>query len=192
MVILPAAIAHELEGLCLSPPGVVPQRYHRLRWICDYTWSRFNHDTLPFAAMETMQIGHALDCILREILLANPAHGPVMLNKTDLSNGFYCMDVNPDDTPNLGVVFPTNPGADRMVAVTFVLPMGWKNSQPAFSTATETTTDAANSRLRNPNYTPPPHRLDHMLAEVLLPPQDNLPGTIPISLACPPNPSSHC
>ena len=170
-VFLPAAIAQELEGLRLSPPGVVPQQYHRLRCICNYIWSGVNHYTLPLAAMETMQIGHSLKSILREILLANPAHGPVMLNKTDLSNGFYCMDVNPDDAPNLGVVFPTNPGANPMVAVPFVLPMGWKNSPPTFSAAMETITNVANSRLRNPNYTPPPHRLDHMVAEVLLPPK---------------------
>ena len=32
-VILPAAMAMELEGLRLSPPGVVPQRDRRPRWI---------------------------------------------------------------------------------------------------------------------------------------------------------------
>ena len=177
MVILPAAIAHELEGLRLSPPGVVPQQDFRPRWLCNYTWSKVNHDTLPLAAMEAMQFGHALKRILHKILLANPAHGPVMLNKTDPSNRLYRVDVNPDDAPKLGVVFPTKPGADPMVAVPLLLPMGWKNSQPAFSTATETTTDAANSRLRNPNYTPPPHRLDQVAAKVVLPPKTVRPLT---------------
>ena len=36
-VILPAAMAMELEGLHLSPPGVVSQRNRRPRWICNYT-----------------------------------------------------------------------------------------------------------------------------------------------------------
>ena len=53
-VILPATMAMELEGLRLSPPGVIPQRDRRPRWICDYTWSGVNHDTLPLAAMEAM------------------------------------------------------------------------------------------------------------------------------------------
>ena len=36
--------------------------------------------------MEAMQFGHALERILREILLANVNHGFVYLNKTDLSD----------------------------------------------------------------------------------------------------------
>ena len=32
-------------------------------------------------AMEAMQVGHALEQVLRKILLANPAHGPVHINK---------------------------------------------------------------------------------------------------------------
>ena len=164
-VILPASMALELEGIRLSPPGVVPQRDRRPRWICDYTWSGVNKDTLPLAAMEAMQFGHALERILREILLANPAHGPVHLNKTDLSDGFYRVDLNPDDAPKLGVVFPTKPGTAPLVAVPLVLPMGWKNSPPVFSTATETVADIANQRLRSPDYAPPEHHLDRMAAE---------------------------
>jgi hypothetical protein len=168
-VILPATMAMELEGLRLSPPGVVPQRDRRPRWICDYTWSGVNLETLPLAAMEAMQFGHALERILREILLANPAHGPVLLNKTDLSDGFYRMDLNSEDAPKLGVAFPTKEGAEPMVAVPLVLPMGWKNSPPAFSTATETIADLANQRLRRPDYHPPNHPLDQMAADVPLP-----------------------
>ena len=74
-VILPTSIVMELEGIRLSPPGVVPQQYHHPRWICDYTWSGVNLDTLPLAALESMQFGHALERILCKILLANPAHG---------------------------------------------------------------------------------------------------------------------
>ena len=169
-VILPATMAMELEGLRLSPPGVIPQRDRRPRWICDYTWSGVNHDTLPLAAMEAMQFGHALERILREILLANPAHGPVKLNKTDLSDGFYRVDLNSDDAPKLGVVYPTKPGTEPMVAVPLVLPMGWKNSPPAFSTATETIANLANQRLSRPDYHPPDHPLDQLAAEVSLPP----------------------
>ena len=86
-------MALELEGIRLLPPGVVEQREQRPRWICDYTWSQVNEDTLPLVALEAMQFGHALERILWEILLANPERGPVKVNKTDLSDGFYRKDL---------------------------------------------------------------------------------------------------
>ena len=60
--------------------------------------------------------------------LANPAHGPVLLNKIDLSNGCYWIDLNPSDAPKLGVVFPTGAGPEPMVKVPLVLPMAWVHS----------------------------------------------------------------
>ena len=38
IMILPYSIAKNLPGLRLSPPGVVPQRDRRPRWIGDYSW----------------------------------------------------------------------------------------------------------------------------------------------------------
>ena len=182
-VILPASMAEALEGLRVSPPGVVPQRDRRPRWICDYTWSLVNQETLPLAAMESMQFGHALERILRKILLAPPGHGPVKLNKTDLSDGFYRVDLNADDAPKLGVVFPTKPGADPMVAIPLTIPMGWRNSPPAFSTVTETIADVTNERLQREQYVPPAHPLDQMAAEVVLLPHANIPPAPPASVA---------
>ncbi len=69
-------------------------------------------DTLPLAAMESMQFGHALDRILRKILLADPALGPVHLIKLDISDVFYRIAVNIDDIPKLGIVFPTSPSQE--------------------------------------------------------------------------------
>ena len=63
-VVLPASVARTLPNLRVSPPGVVPQRDRRPRWICDYTWSEVNGDTLLLAAADAMQFGHALDRIL--------------------------------------------------------------------------------------------------------------------------------
>ena len=169
-VILPASVAKQLSNLRISPPGVVPQRGRRPRWICDYTWSNVNQDTIPLAAMEAMQFGHALERILREILLANVNHGFVYLNKTDLSDGFYRVGLVPEDIPKLGVIFPPIPGQpEPLVALPLVLPMGWKNSPPIFSTATETIADITNQRLSNPLYHPHLHHLDEMAADVILP-----------------------
>ena len=75
--------------------------------------------------------------ILHAILLSNPAHVPVKINKTNLSNGFYRVDSNIDNIPNLGVVFPTKLGANPMSILPLVLPMGWKDNPPAFSTDTK-------------------------------------------------------
>ena len=168
--ILPASVALKLKGLRVSPPGVVPQRDRRPRWICDYTFSGVNPETVKEMPKEAMQFGHALDRILREILLADPRHGPVYQLKVDLSDGFYRGDIAPDDCPKLGVVFPTrSPNEEPMVAVPLVLPMGWCESPPAFSSATETIADVANDRLRDAGYTPSSHKLDDLAAAVVVP-----------------------
>ena len=109
-VVLPAADVAHLPGLRISPPGVIPQRDRRPRWICDYTWSQVNEEILPLAALEAMQLGHGLYPILREVIIADPSLGPVKLLKVDLSDGFYRVNLNIDDIPKLGVVFPTKPG----------------------------------------------------------------------------------
>ena len=164
-VVLPFSSVRHLPGLRISPPGVIPQRDRRPRWIVDYSWWDVNADTLPLAAMESMQFGHALDRILREILLANPAFGPVYLIKLDISDGFYRIALAVDDIPKLGVAFPTPTGDDPLVAFPLVLPMGWKNSPPIFSTATETIADLTNARLRTIAL-PPPHHLDDLAEHI--------------------------
>ncbi len=129
-VILPAKAVLYLPGLGLSPPGVVPQCGHRPRWICDYSRWGVNKDTLPLAVMEAMQLGWSLEQILLEILFANPSHGLVHMIKLDISDGFYQIDLNIDDIPKLGVVFPTLPGDKPLIAFPLVLPIGWTDSPP--------------------------------------------------------------
>ena len=182
-LVLPYSAVKDLPGLRLSPPGVVPQRNRRPRWICDYSWWGINADTLPLAAKESMQFGHALDRILREILLADPTHGPVYLIKIDISDGFYRIALNIDDIPKLGVVFPTLPGEEPLVAFPLVLPMGWSNSPPIFSTATETIADLANERLTS-NVDMPPHHLDD-LAESILSTPPSCPMVTAPNFTCP-------
>ena len=97
---------------------------------------------MPLATMDTMEFGHALDCILLEILLAGPSMGPVQLKKIHLSDGFYPIGLNVDDIPKLRVVvFPTKPGQELLI--TSLLGMK-KNSQPFFCAATENIADLAN------------------------------------------------
>jgi hypothetical protein len=168
-IVLPYSAVQHLPGLRVSPPGVVPQREHQPRWICDYSLWDVNADTLPLTTMEAMQFSHALECILHEILLANPSFGPVYLIKLDISDGFYRIAVNVDDIPKLGMVYPTPPGAEPLIAFPLVLPMGWTNIPPIFSTATETVADLANMRLHQ-LLTPLPHHLDALAASIPSPP----------------------
>ena len=111
--ILPFSVVEHFVDLQVSPPGVVPQHDRRPRWIVDYSFYDVNDETLPLVAEGSMQFGHALERILRHILLSDPNHGPVYLLKIDISDGFYRIDVNPFDIPRLGVVFPTEPGRHR-------------------------------------------------------------------------------
>ncbi|KAL3810349.1 hypothetical protein ACHAXA_003078 [Cyclostephanos tholiformis] len=175
-IVLPYSAVRDLPGLRVSPPGVVPQRERRPRWICDYSWSQVNEDTLPLAAVEAMQFGHALDRILREILLADPAQGPIYLLKLDISDGFYRIGLAVDDIPKLGVAFPALPHQETLIAFPLVLPMGWKNSPPIFSTATETIADLANTRLVA-GATAQPHPLDDLA--------ESIQSLVPLPPTCP-------
>ena len=58
-----------------------------------------------------MQYGRALDCLLREIVFAEPALGYVYLLKADVSDGFYRIGLRLEDAPKLGLIFPS--GADE-------------------------------------------------------------------------------
>ena len=168
-VVLPFSVAKTLPGLRLSPAGVVEQRDRRPRWIGDYSFYGVNDESQPFAAVESMQFGHALERFLRELLLANPALGPIYLAKTDVSDGFYRIDIAPQDVPKLGLLFPqvsdsSNPD-DQLVALPLVLPMGWKYSPPIFTTITETVADNTNAAIAS-GEAYRPHPLEPIAAEL--------------------------
>jgi hypothetical protein len=97
--------------------------------------------------MESMHFGHALDHLVWSIVHADPTYGPVFLSKTDLKDGFYRVYLAPRDAAKLGVVFPSLPGEPPLIAIPLALSMGWKNSLPIFSTATETIADVTNQEV---------------------------------------------
>ena len=158
-IILPYSTAKDIPNLRISPPGVVPQRDRRPRWIGDYSWSAINADTQPLSPNKAMQFGHALDRYLRELLLADPSNGTIYMLKLDIADGFYRLDLAPHDIPKLALAFPSRPGQEPLVALPLVLPMGWKNSPPFFSAATETAADLANFAIQS-NFPPAPHPLE--------------------------------
>ena len=71
-VVFPYSVAKRLPGLRLSPPGVKEERDRRPRWLGDYSFNAINAQTLPLAALDSMQYGRALDRLLREIVFADP------------------------------------------------------------------------------------------------------------------------
>ena len=115
-----------------------------------------------------MQYGCTLDGMLRKIVFADPALGPVYILKADVSDGFYRIGVRLEDAPKLGLIFPSGANEEPMVAIPLTLSMGWKNSPPLFCTATETVADTANESLRS-HQPSRPHKLDN-LAEAVAPP----------------------
>ena len=143
-VILPYSVASKLKNLHISPPGVVPQRDRRDRWICDYTYSGVGPNTIALVPQEAMQYGKALERYLRHFLLADPKFGPIYMLKCDLADGYYRLGLVIRDIPRLAVAFPSALQDDPLIALPLVLPMGWKNSGPAFCAATETVADMTN------------------------------------------------
>jgi hypothetical protein len=159
-IVLPYHLVQHLPNLRISPLGVVPQRERRPRIIVDYTFSGVNDDTVRQARPEAMQFGGALERILRAILHAPAHHGPVYLIKIDLSDGFYRIQVKPEDVPQLGVILPREPDAPPLIAFPLALPMGWTESPPYFCAATETVKDLANAYFKR--WDPPTHPLESL------------------------------
>jgi hypothetical protein len=74
-----------------------------------------------------MEFGRALLRILQKIARFDPRLGPVYVSKIDISYGFYRIAIRSEDIPKLAVMLPTAPGAEQLVGLPLVLPMGWKN-----------------------------------------------------------------
>lgn len=158
-VILPYSAVEQLPNLRISPMGVVPQNDRRPRTIVDYSFSGVNAATASLAPAESMQFGRAVERLLHRIHHANRRFGPVYMIKVDISDGFYRLKLSPSGVPSLGVVFPTGPFDEPLVAFPLVLPMGWVSSPPYFCAFTESIADLANASLRINRFYPLAHPL---------------------------------
>jgi hypothetical protein len=108
--VLPYHSVRSLPGLHISPAGVVPQRDRRPRPIINYSWSQVNQTTALLAPFAAMQFGLTLQRVLQQIAYANPAFGPVLALKCDLSGGFYRVPLASSAIPSLGVILPYSQG----------------------------------------------------------------------------------
>ena len=105
-VFIPYLVTKELPRLRLSPLRVKEERGRRLWWLEDYSYSNINSETIPIAVMPAMQYGRSLERLIREVVIAYPAPGPVHVLKEDVSASFYCIELQPTDSPKMGIVFP--------------------------------------------------------------------------------------
>ena len=52
--------------------------------------------------------------------------------KFDISDGFYCLFLDPNDAPKLAVLMPRYEGELQLVAMPLSLTMGWVSLPPTF------------------------------------------------------------
>jgi hypothetical protein len=160
-VVLPLQQVRALgKDMRLSPLAVKDEVNRRPRVLVDHTWFGINEHTINELPPEVMQFGGALPRILWLLCQADPREGPVYLAKYNISDGFYRIFLEPDDTLKLGVLMPRYDGEPQLVAVPLSLTMGWVSSPPTFCAASETAADIVNASLYR--HTVPPHRLENI------------------------------
>ena len=74
-----------------------------------YIFSGIKLYTLPLDDHLYMQFFHALDPLLHDIVVTDPPMRPVYMINIDIYNRFYCIDLNPEDAPNLVLTLPSLP-----------------------------------------------------------------------------------
>ena len=57
--------------------------------------------------MSAMKYGRSLERLIREVIIANPALGPMHVLKDNVNDGFYLIGLRPTDFTNLRLVFPS-------------------------------------------------------------------------------------
>lgn len=176
--VLPLQVALLLPHIRLSPLGVVPQRNRRSRIIVDYTFLGVNDETVRLVPSKAMQFGKALQRLLAKLVYANPSYGPVWLGKIVIADGFDRIMLQASDIPRLGVILPTSSG-EPLVALPLSLPMGWVESPPYFTAATETACDLLNSELRRTTSLPP-----HPLKSLAATPPPEVTNSLPRQARC--------
>ena len=127
-------------------------------------------------ARKAMQFGRALQRVFTKIVYAHPRYGPVHLAKIDVADGFYRVWVQANGIPKLGVVLPTAPGTEPLIAFPLALPMGWVESPPYFTAFTEI---ACNRAIQMVSRSDTRLRQAHCLEDVAA-----TPPTMPTRLGC--------
>jgi hypothetical protein len=118
--VLPFSAVASYSNLKLSPAGIVPQRERRPRMILDYSFppaDNVNASSLPLAPHHAMQFGRAFQRLLQRIVYSNHHHGPTLLAKIDLANGYYRVPLSPLAALELTVVLPGDGDHEHLIGI---------------------------------------------------------------------------
>ena len=111
-----------------------------------------------------MQYGRVLYCLLKEVVLSDPALVPLYILLKKVSDVVYCIALRLEDDQKIGLLFSSKEDGESMVAIPINSMMGRKNSPPLFCTSIETIADLANESLRFHVPTRPHTYNDHVEA----------------------------
>ena len=107
------------------------------------------------------QLGHILPRLVHAIATSSEDDGPWLFMKLDIKDGFWRMVIPEEDEFNFCYVLPQeDPTLPIQIVVPSSLQMGWKESPPYFSTATETSRDVGEVLQAQPKL--PPHPLEEL------------------------------
>ena len=81
--------------LSLIPPVVNDDRDLRLWWLGDCSSSNLNYETLPIATMFAMKYGLALERLIKEVVIAEPALGLIHVLEADIRDSLYRIGLLP-------------------------------------------------------------------------------------------------
>ena len=176
-LVLPFSLVRHLQGLCLSPTGVVPQKDRRPRTIVDYSFSLVNQSTVLMAP-DSLQFGFALPRILQKLHRADTRRGTIYLAKVDMADAFMRVWLAIPHLLSLGAILPRYPGEEPLVALPMILPMGWLSSPQYLCAVTETVADLTNARFKNGDLAYSPHRLDSLADSKPTPIDRRLPSNV--------------
>ena len=144
----PLKAVNALQKMWLSPVAVIPQVGRRPCLIFDFTWIRINEATKRLSPMEAMRFRGTLQCILRQVLTADPRLGLVYLRKVDMANAYIWLWVRMEDYPSITFLIPNKYPCDpQLVEFQLFLPMGYVDISPYFCMATNTVSDLANEAI---------------------------------------------
>ena len=93
------------------------------------------------------------------MVVSDPALGPIYVLKDNISNGFYCIDLQHGYVPKLGLFPPSSVNREYLVAIPLTLPIIWNKSQLILCTTMDTFSDLSNAALLC-NLTSLPHKMD--------------------------------
>jgi len=119
-VVLSYSAVQHYPALHLAPVGAVPQQERRRRPIMDYTYYGTNQECLPYAPTHAMQFGTALQRIIQPLIYCDPSHGPRLLAKVDLADGYYRVPLSPEAALGLAVIIPSDSLPTRNPSLRFL------------------------------------------------------------------------